>query len=181
MIQKWMPQSDILAHKNIVLFISHGGLFGNMEAMDRGVPILFIPLYGDQYRNALRSERRGVGVKVVFNELTTHILLEKIKQLTNTSTYMNRAKEMSALFRDNPIHPMDEATFWIEYVCRHKGALHLRSHAVDMPWYTYLLLDIIVPFILFVLAAVAVVYKVIRSLFGNKITSRSDFETKKFN
>lgn len=67
-----MPQSDILAHKNIKLFISHGGMFGLIEGTHRGdfvmnnltrdlfkkplsnnhynsgVPILFLPLYGDQ-------------------------------------------------------------------------------------------------------------------------------------
>lgn len=48
MVRKWMPQSDILAHKNVVLFVSHGGVFGKQEGVHRGVPMLFIPLYADQ-------------------------------------------------------------------------------------------------------------------------------------
>lgn len=47
-IGKWFPQSDILAHPNVILFITHGGVFGTQEGLYRGVPMLFIPLYGDQ-------------------------------------------------------------------------------------------------------------------------------------
>lgn len=48
MVRKWLPQSDILAHRNIILFITHGGVFGKQEGIYRGVPMLFIPLYSDQ-------------------------------------------------------------------------------------------------------------------------------------
>lgn len=37
MIRDWMPQNDILAHPNVILFISHGGMLGAMESLYHGV------------------------------------------------------------------------------------------------------------------------------------------------
>lgn len=51
---------------------------------------------------------------------------------------------MSLAFRDMPLSPMDTAIYWTEYILRHKGAPHLRSSAVDLPLYQYLLFDVIV-------------------------------------
>lgn len=61
---------------------------------------------------------------------------------------------MSNIFHDRPISTLDKAVYWVEYVIRHKGAHHLRSPAVDLPWYQYYLLDVIafIVSILFVFA-----------------------------
>jgi len=48
MISPWIPQRDALAHPNVKLFISHGGKLGTTEAFYEGVPVLGIPVYGDQ-------------------------------------------------------------------------------------------------------------------------------------
>lgn len=48
MIRKWLPQADILAHRNVKVFITHGGLFGTQEGVHYAVPMLGIPFYCDQ-------------------------------------------------------------------------------------------------------------------------------------
>ena len=76
------------------------------------------------------------------------------KKLINTKTvlnkllffihrYRNKAKELSRVWKDRPLSPMDTAIFWIEYVARHKGAVNLKPPTVDMPLYQYLMLDAI--------------------------------------
>lgn len=55
MVRKWLPQADILANKNVKLFIAHGGIAGTYEGMYHAKPMLFIPFYGDQVnKNILR-------------------------------------------------------------------------------------------------------------------------------
>lgn len=57
--------------------------------------------------------------------------------------YQRRAKELSARYKDRPQSPLDTAIYWIEYVARHKGAHFMKTAAVGMPLYQYLLLDVI--------------------------------------
>ena len=168
MIRKWMPQSDILAHKNVVLFISHGGMFGTTEGVYRGKPMLFIPFYGDQYRNALRSEKGGYGLILKYNELNLDTFYSKITELVTNLSYRQRATELSERFRDNLVPPMEEAMYWIEYVARHKGAPHLKSHAVNMPWYSYLLLDIFALAVAVVVLPTVVIVVLVKRLFRKK-------------
>lgn len=142
LIRPWLPQSDILAHKNVRLFITHGGLFGTTEGTSRGVPMLFMPVYGDQFRNAAKTVRKGYGLILRSEDVTSDTLTEKIETLVYDKQYSQRAKEVSNIFNDNLVHPMDESMFWIEYVIRHKGAIHLKSAAVNLPLYAYYLFDV---------------------------------------
>lgn len=48
MVRKWFPQDDILAHDNVKLFVTHGGLLSCTESILRGKPIVGIPIFGDQ-------------------------------------------------------------------------------------------------------------------------------------
>jgi len=47
-VRKWLPQDDILAHPNVKLFVTHGGLLSCTESILRGTPIVGIPIFGDQ-------------------------------------------------------------------------------------------------------------------------------------
>lgn len=142
-ISKWMPQNDILAHPNVKVFITHGGIFGTQEGIYWGVPMLCIPLYGDQHRNTIKSVREGYARSLVFSKFTTEDLVQNVEALIYDPQYKRSALKVSQRFRDNAMHPLDEASFWIEYVIRHEGARHLKSNGAFMPLYQYLLLDVI--------------------------------------
>jgi glucuronosyltransferase len=143
MIRKWLPQSDILADSHVKVFMTHGGLFGTQEAIHRARPMVLFPCYGDQHRNSYKLQRAGVGRVLNIVNLTASELESTILEVATNPVYRENIEKMSMLFRDNPTDPLEETIYWIEYVIRHNGAKHLRSASRDLPWYQYLLLDIL--------------------------------------
>lgn len=80
-IGKWLPQDDILAHKNVKLFISHCGLGGMVEAKYHGVPIIGFPLFGDQPANAANVVNEGWGVQVDMATMTEKSFKDSILEV----------------------------------------------------------------------------------------------------
>nr|CAD7588238.1 unnamed protein product [Timema genevievae] len=142
-IAKWMPQLEILSHPKVKVFITHGGLMGTMEAAYFGVPMVAIPLFGDQKMNVKTFVDKGIAVKLDYNEISKEAVLGALRMVLEDPSYSENAKQVARAFRDRPLSAMDTAIYWIEYIIRHKGAHHLRSAAADLPWYQILLLDVI--------------------------------------
>ncbi|XP_049942919.1 UDP-glucosyltransferase 2-like isoform X2 [Schistocerca serialis cubense] len=175
-IGKWFPQSDILAHKSIKLFMTHGGMMGLQEALHNGVPLLGFPVFGDQTPNLIKAQDSGYGIMLNFNNVTEASLSWALKEILTNPRYMENAKKYSRLFHDRPEKPLDTAINSIEYVLRHGGARHMRSAALDLTWYQYLLLDVILFLLACAAAAVAaavVAVKVIVRLISSKSGSAS--------
>lgn len=57
--------------------------------------------------------------------------------------YKENIQRLSDLHLDRPIHPLDLAVHWVEFVMRHKGAPHLRPAAHELNWVQYHSLDVI--------------------------------------
>ena len=57
-------QSDILAHRNLKLFITHCGMHGVMEAIYHEVPMVGMPVFIDQVDVLARIKEKGIGVGV---------------------------------------------------------------------------------------------------------------------
>jgi len=143
MVQKWMPQGDILAHPSIKVFISHGGLFGTQEAVHFGVPLLGMPVYGDQNLNINKCKAAGFALGVDYRTVTEKELRYSLTELLENPKYRDNMKRASKIFRNRPLDAMDTAMFWIDYVIEHRGAPHMVSAGLDLPWYQFILLDII--------------------------------------
>lgn len=50
MITPWLDQNSILAHSNVVAFITHAGLLSTHEAVWWGKPMIGVPIFCDQHR-----------------------------------------------------------------------------------------------------------------------------------
>ncbi|XP_058790423.1 uncharacterized protein LOC131663803 [Phymastichus coffea] len=139
--QTWFQQVPVLKHKNTKVFVTHGGLMGGQEAIYFGVPMVAVPLLGDQRFNSANYVRRKIAVKVWLSEITEKTFTHALKEVLHNPIYRNSMKKFSIMFKDHPLTPMQTAIYWIEYVCRH-GKDALKSPSEDLLWWQKSLLDI---------------------------------------
>lgn len=84
-IVNWINQPAFLSDPRVKLFITHGGYNSLIEAVNYAKPLLLMPLFGDQWRNAQLAQRNGFG-----------IVFEKQTLLTSPIPFINVLKEMLA-------------------------------------------------------------------------------------
>lgn len=75
-------------------------------------------------------------------------------------SYTTNAKIAAKRFKDRPMTPQESVVYWTEYILRHSGAHHLKSEALNLTWYQYLLLDVILFVVTSFLVLMYLIYKV---------------------
>ncbi|KAK9891159.1 hypothetical protein WA026_013476 [Henosepilachna vigintioctopunctata] len=171
LISKWCPQNAILAHNNVKLFISHGGLLSTIEAIYHAVPVLGIPIFGDQKINIPSAVKKGYAVQLNLEELNEKTFSNAINELIDNPRYKDKVEKLSFLLKDQPLPPMDTAVFWVEHVIRHKGGFHLKNYGIRLPWYQYYMVDVIFFLTSIIFSILAFTYIIIRkmiTIFRNK-------------
>ena len=83
----WLPQNDLLAHKDIKAFVSHVGHHSLYESAYHGVPVVAFPLFADQPSNAKKVEHFGLGIAVDHQTVNAQQLLEAIESVVNEPRY----------------------------------------------------------------------------------------------
>ncbi|KAJ8974382.1 hypothetical protein NQ317_006161 [Molorchus minor] len=153
---KWAPQQNVLAHPNIKVFVTQGGLQSLEEGIYHEVPFVVIPFFADQMQNANLMKTKGIA-RVVERKpsIKKEDLMGSILEVARNPKYKQAVKKLKELILDTPMTGLEKAVWWTEYVIRHKGTKHLRNLAADMPFYEYYFLDVIV---FFVLLSVTVLY-----------------------
>ncbi|XP_055257805.1 UDP-glucuronosyltransferase 1A3-like isoform X7 [Moschus berezovskii] len=179
---KWLPQNDLLGHPKTRAFITHSGSHGIYEGICNGVPMVMMPLFGDQMDNAKRMETRGAGVTLNVLEMSSEDLENALKAVINEKSYKENIMRLSRLHKDRPIEPLDLAVFWVEFVMRHKGASHLRPAAHDLTWYQYHSLDVIGFLLAVALTVIFITFKTcafaFRKCFGKKERAKKSHKSK---
>ncbi|RVE66273.1 hypothetical protein OJAV_G00124820 [Oryzias javanicus] len=152
----WIPQNDLLGHPRTRAFVTHGGTNGLYEALFHGVPVVGVPLFGDQPDNLARISRHGAALVLNFNSMTADDLTGALHAVINQPSFRSSMRRLSDIQRHQPVAPLDAAVFWVEFVMRHGGATHLRLASHDLTWIQYYSLDTGAALLLALLTAGAV-------------------------
>ncbi|XP_058238735.1 UDP-glucuronosyltransferase 2C1-like isoform X3 [Hemibagrus wyckioides] len=164
-VYDWIPQNDLLGHPKTKAFITHGGTNGIYEGIYHGVPMVGLPLFADQPDNLNHIKTKGAAVMLDFNKMDSKDLKQAVNDVINNPSYKESMMRLSRIHHDQPMKPLDQAVYWIEFVMRHNGAKHLRVEAHNLTWYQYHCLDV-AAFLLSVIALVVFIFvKTCRWLF----------------
>ncbi|XP_075984943.1 UDP-glucosyltransferase 2-like [Anticarsia gemmatalis] len=167
-ISNWFPQLSILSHPNCALFITHGGLLSTAEALYFGVPIIGIPAFGDQFVNIKRAASKGFGVEVDMSFNVVEDLRTAIEEITSNPSYRQKAKEFSFIYHDRPVKPIVELSHWVRHVVQTRGAPHLRSPAIHVPFYQRFYLDLALSILVLLVISIKLLKLVIKLVWSKK-------------
>ncbi|XP_063533659.1 UDP-glucosyltransferase 2-like [Cydia strobilella] len=171
-ISKWFPQSDLLKHPKIKLFITQGGLQSTDETITAGVPVVGIPMFGDQWYNVEKYVHHGIGKQINLPDLDEETLNSAIKTVIEDKTYRANVVRLRSLMADQPMNPLERAVWWTEHVLRHGSGRHLRAPAANMSWREYYELDLVLAILSIATAAIVavslVLYKTVKFILGSR-------------
>jgi MGT family glycosyltransferase len=88
----YAPQLELI--RRSVLTITHGGLNSALEALERGVPMVVLPVTYDQPGVGARVEWTGVGRSIPVGRLTADRLRAAVRTVLGDPTYRQRAHRL---------------------------------------------------------------------------------------
>ncbi|GMR48982.1 hypothetical protein PMAYCL1PPCAC_19177, partial [Pristionchus mayeri] len=163
----WIPQLDLLADHRLSLFISHGGMASCHELATFGVPALFVPIFGDQIRNAVALAHNGVAEVYDKYEINNadKLKAEIGKMLSNTS-YMEAADRLREQLAARPSTPAQRLVSHVEFAARFGPSKSLRPLSLDLSRIQFWGIDLILIAVGSLVIVTVSVFSLIRFLFS---------------
>ena len=127
-------QLSVLSHPHLSLFISHCGVNSLHESLWFDVPLLCMPVQGDQGDSAQKVVDAGVGSRLRLSTLTVEEVREEVDRMTGEQGQAMRreARRMGAMIRR--ARGLERATDAVELVAD-GGAAYLRGADEGLPWW----------------------------------------------
>ncbi|XP_037337309.2 UDP-glucuronosyltransferase 3A1-like [Pungitius pungitius] len=142
-LMDWLPLNDLLGHKKARVFVTHGGQNSLFQAVYHAVPVLGIPLFGDQFDNMVRATTKGLGLTIKPTHITRELLSSTIQTLTQDIRFKSSALSLSRIHKSHPVPPALRLTQWVEHILQSGGGAHLRPASLTQSWYQRYLLDLV--------------------------------------
>jgi len=111
-VEGWVDQDDVLPEADLV--VSHGGSGTSYGALAAGVPLVFVPVFADQFENSRRIAGRGAGVMIEPGEARAagrHVVITEddapritaaIERVLSTPSYREEAGRIAMEMASGP-------------------------------------------------------------------------------
>ena len=140
---EWMPQTEVLNHPSIKAFITHCGWNSAYESAYNGIPVVAIPLFGDQFFQATKiTQRAKLGIQLDIKQLSSDKLYKSIMTVITDPQYKLNSEYISKLMKNRQRSQKEEILYWVDFVTRLNGTQYLKSKENNLSWYQLLLLDV---------------------------------------
>ncbi|KAK3107729.1 hypothetical protein FSP39_020958 [Pinctada imbricata] len=134
-LRPWLPQNELLAHKNTKAFITHCGNSGQYEALYNAVPMIDVTINGDQFYNAERMRLKGYGLYTSLLSINVDSLAAMIEEVVKNPSYKDKILKASEIFKSRPGGiPSERAAYWVDHVIKYGGE-YMHSIGTELPWY----------------------------------------------
>ena len=133
LVKSWVAQKDLLGSGKVKIFISHCGNNGRLESVYYKVPILCVPLFGDQYMNALLSERRNFGRTVLKEKMFGKEggLVEALTEMLDNSTfYQNKVDVASDIIQSEPAGGKEKILYFFRLLTKNGNLDFLKNDVI---------------------------------------------------
>lgn len=132
----WLPQRELLHHRNVVGFVTQGGVQSTDESIDALVPLIGVPMMGDQFFNTNRYIELGIGTAVDSLKVTSQKLTDAILSVVHNATILSNLKRLYDVINDQPMKPLQKAIYWTKYILKHRFDSMLVTSTAYKEFYT---------------------------------------------
>jgi N-glycosyltransferase len=113
------------------VFVAHGGFNGTKEALRMGLPLVVLPIGGDQHYTAERVEALGLGRAVAPTERDPATIRSRIREVLADPRYADRARAFSEEMQALP--PIGHAIDLLVQLARERRPIPLGRNAGPSP------------------------------------------------
>ncbi|GMT33323.1 hypothetical protein PFISCL1PPCAC_24620, partial [Pristionchus fissidentatus] len=140
---EWAPQVDLLNDPRLSLFITHAGMGSVNEGLLAGIPMIAIPVIGDQFRNAQLLKRTGAALNFnKFDLVHTSKFEAIVREALNSVELKSAAARNSQMLRNRPFEMKEIFVKNMEFMARYGPLRMLDHHGRNLSTLEYYNLDI---------------------------------------
>ena len=118
-IARYLPHSQLLPRCDAI--ITHAGAGTLIASIDAGLPMVLVPIAGDQPANAGRAAAAGAGILLDPDAVTPEGVRDATRAVLNEARYREAVQALQREIEALPSH--DEAVGWIQEVARTRAPI----------------------------------------------------------